>query len=348
MENKNIECPVCGSTNCIQPAKQVLSTMYDTYMACSACPPEPNIPKLEPIMCLDIPPETCKVCHKRPLDAIMGEVLTMLVEAGDRDHSATLKSVGTPLVTIGFPLAYAPRLGKDMLIIVMADVKEETAARIVDEVSQVKGIIRRTAAQDVSVGIMDTDKTPVEYELLAGCDMRCDVVSSMLGELCIYKNQSVIHIEFPRPDSPKMKIIEGAYFDGLLTGKIVADVFCGAGTLGLMAILAGAKKVILNDAWKPAIVDVILNLRVNADILGIEIEQLVDTDSLPMVAAANNMPVLVARGSGACEIEVYHGDAILLADSIECDTCLMDTFPGVSTEKFVNAWKNVAKNIVTI
>ncbi len=347
MENKNIECPVCGSTNCIQPAKQVLSAIYDTYMACSACPPEPNIPKLEPIMCLNISHESCKVCHKRPLDAIMGDVLTMLVDAGDRDHSATLKSVGTPLVTIGYPLAYAPRLGKDMLIIVMADVKEETAVRIVDEVSQVKGIIRRTAAQDVSVGIMDTDKTPVEYELLAGCDMRCDVVSSLLGELCIYKNQSVIHIEFPRPDSPKMKIIEGAYFDGLLTGKVVADVFCGAGTLGLMAILAGAKKVILNDAWKPAVMDVILNLRVNADILGIEIEQLVDTDTLPMVAD-KAMPILVAKGSGACEIEVYHGDAILLADSIECDTCLMDTFPGASTEKFVGAWKNVAKNIITI
>jgi len=48
----------------------------------------------------------------------------------------------------------------------------------------------------------------------------------------------------------------------VLAGRVVVDGMCGPGTLGLMSVLMGASKVILNDAWRPAIENVLLNLEV--------------------------------------------------------------------------------------
>ena len=91
--------------------------------------------------------------------------------------------------------------------------------------------------------------------------MRADVVQSLFGELVIYKSQSKIHIEFSRQSAPKMRILEQLYFEGKI--RDVVDGLCGPGTLGLMCALAGAKRVVLNDAWLPAVQNVQLNLKVN-------------------------------------------------------------------------------------
>jgi len=49
----------------------------------------------------------------------------------------------------------------------------------------------------------------------------------------------------------------------------VLDALAGPGSLGLMSVLMGAQRVILNDAWLPAVENAYLNLRVNRRILGI-------------------------------------------------------------------------------
>jgi len=177
------------------------------------------------------------------------------------------------------------------------------------------------------VGILDPDSRPHEYTLLAGCDMRCDVAMSALGELVIYKNQSRIHIEFPRESGHKMNVLGKLDLEGLLAGRVVVDGMCGPGTLGLMSMLMGASKVILNDAWHPAIENVLLNLEVNKGLLDVEVERLVPTGDMPLI---RDEPVLVARASrgGNTIAEVYFGDIRRLAGVVDdCDVCLIDTFP---------------------
>ena len=249
----------------------------------------------------------------------MLDILNILVEMGLRDSQDNLRSVGSPLIAVGYKLAYPPRLGPKSLIIVGERLRKDAAEAILMCIPEVKGVIQSGGVP----GVVDSDKGPREWSLLAGCDMRGDVVQSLFGELVIYRSQSKIHIEFPKQGSPKMKILEDLYFKGKMTD--VVDGLCGPGTLGLMCVLAGAKRVVLNDIWLPAVENVMLNLEANKVSLGIEnIEHL----EHPTYAVGSE-PVLVGRASGACEIEVYHGDLKrLFSKARPASLCLIDHFPG--------------------
>ena len=120
-------------------------------------------------------------------------------------------------------------------------------------------------------GVVDSGKKPLENVLLAGCDMRADISQSLFGETVIYKSQSRIHIEFSRQSAPKMRILEQLYLQGKL--RDVVDGLCGPGTLGLMCVLAGAKKVVLNDAWHASVQNVLLNLEANKSLSLIHISE---------------------------------------------------------------------------
>jgi hypothetical protein len=266
----------------------------------------------------------------------MLDVLCILEQAGLRDEEDTLRSIGSPLISVGYPLAYPPRLAPQSLIIMGERLGKEAGEEIVLNVPEVKGVILSRGV----AGVLDPGTSPVENELLAGCDMRADVVQSLFGELVIYKSQSKIHIEFPRQSRPKMKILEGLY----LSGREVVDGLCGPGTLGLMCALAGAKRVVLNDIWLPAIENVLLNLEVNRNLLGI------DEIEYPEVPAASvgEEPVMVARAFGACEIEVYHGDlTALFSRARPADICLIDHFPGARTKGLEEACR-CCKRVVIV
>jgi hypothetical protein len=136
-----------------------------------------------------------------------------------------------------------------------------------------------------------------------------------------------------------MRILEQLYLQGKL--RDVADGLSGPGTLGLMCALAGARRVVLNDAWRPAVQNVLLNLEANRSLLGIEeIEYLEAFKSM-----VEKDPVLVARASGSCQIEVYHGDlSRLFGRALPAELCLIDHFPGANTsemEKACRACKEV-------
>jgi len=337
-------CPTCGSPECIVPAEAVLEEIYRFYQACSACPAEPNLSKdifINEIFDRDT--LRCLGCGKRPLDAVMAHILGLV---GEELSIRSLKEVGTPLLAFGYPIPYPPRLSEKSLILVMDSIDKSSADRILSQVPEIRGIIQRHGLSSESVGILDTNISPHIYSLLGGCDMRCDVISSFFGEICIYKNQSKIHIEFPRRNSAKIGILEGLYNKGLLTGATLVDGFCGPGTLGLLSALGGAKKVILNDAWLPAIENVVLNMEVNREILGIGVEKIVELEGLGLVGRE---PVLVARGSGALDIEVYHGDFRMLKKAVKgCDLLLIDTFPGIDPTNHARAWRDTAKRVVII
>lgn len=337
-----MKCPTCNK-DCILPAEKVLDTILGMYMACSVCPPDPGFIKNAPISDrIDSYFGQCPTCRKRHLDFVIGNVLTILKEKGLFPHDATLREVGTPLISFGYQIPYAPRLHDKNLVLIMDSVTKDIADEIVEKVPEVKGVIKRKGLQSQSIGILDTNSAPHTYELLSGCDMRCDVVSSLFGELCVYKNQSRIHIEF---NNTKIKKMEDLYLKGELENAIIVDGFCGPGTLGLLSILAGARKVILNDAWLPALLNTILNIKVNSGILGLK----VNFENTAYNKSIGDEPVLMASAQGRAEVLVYHGDIRKLNMAVEeSDICLIDTFPSVNPARFIPACKDISNKVVII
>lgn len=323
------------------PAEEVLGRLNALYMACPRCPKEPGLDKAigfaEQAARIGNQ-KRCSACGRAPLDLVMVEAMEVLVDHGLRSRTDSLRTVGWPLVEVGFPLAYPPRLGERELIIVGEHLTKEAASEIVERVPEVKGIIRGGGVP----GVADLRAGPTRWKLLAGSDLRCDVISSLIGELVIYKHQSKIHVEFPRQAAPKMKILEELYFRGKLTS--VADVLAGPGTLGLMAALAGAERVVMNDAWLPAVEDLILNLEANRSILGIERIERPETPA----GEIGGEPVLAAVAEGeTCKIEVYFGDAEKLFSRAEpTDLCLIDPFPGMNFDRIAEACRVCGEIVV--
>lgn len=321
------------------------------YSPCSGCYDEKPLDKFTPLIELCLPLNKdygrCPCCGKRHLDTVMAHVLDILIKSGLKDARSALKDVGTPLVCYGVTLVEPPRLSSKSVIMVIDNVDKAAAGRILDEVPEVKGVLKRGSKPSDSVGILDTGIKPLVYELMAGCDMRADIVSSMLGDLCLYRNHSECHIEFRRNNSVKIKTMEKLFLDGLLECHTVVDGFASVGTLGMMAALGGAKKVVLNDAWLPAVRNIIVNLAVNKGLLGVEVSRTADLRLLP---AVGDLPVLAARASGLVEIEVYHGDFRELDGVVPtCDVCIIDTFPGVDPGPFVKKWREITTTkVVTL
>jgi ribosomal protein L35AE/L33A len=258
----------------------------------------------------------------------MLDALRLLQEYGMRDENDSLRSVGSPLIEVGYPLAYSPRLGPRSLILFGSGYSKEAAEAMVEQIPEIKGVILSRGV----AGVVDTESKPQENLLLAGCDMRADVSQSLFGEAVVYKSQSRIHIEFSRQSAPKMKILEQLFFQEKL--RDVVDGLCGPGTLGLMCILAGAKRVVFNDAWLASVQNVLINLQANKSLLGIdEIEYPEQSRS-----AVGKEPVLVGRAHGQCEIEVYHGDLRrLFSRARPGGICLIDHFPGAKTAEMKEA-----------
>jgi hypothetical protein len=86
--------------------------------------------------------------------------------------------------------------------------------------------------------------------------------------------------------------------------------------------------VVLNDAWLPAVQNVLLNLEANRSLLGIEEIEYPEKPA-GMVGKA---PKLLGRARGLCAIEVYHGDLTRLFERARPGSlCLIDQFPGQDT-----------------
>ena len=111
-----MKCPSCGQS-CPRPAEEVLSEIAEMYMACPACPPDPRLDKARPLADLPREAKRCPSCGKAPLDGVMLDCLRILAELGLRDKGDSLRSVGSPLIAIGYPLAFPPRLGPGSLLI---------------------------------------------------------------------------------------------------------------------------------------------------------------------------------------------------------------------------------------
>jgi len=249
------------------------------------------------------------ICGKRFIDEVFAHLYVIMVEQGDLKKTDPILAVGSPLIHPGFAVDRPPFLPEKSLVLLSKKVTKDTALRMVEEVPEIRGVVR---SGDFVPGLahVNFNTVPRVYELLAGCDVRADIFPFRRGALVLYKQQSLIHIEFPRGYDPKIRITEQRI--GTPPVKSFVDACCGAGTLGLTAACLGVERVIMNDAWYAAAFWSAFNLEVNRERLRVSririFEQYSDLQRHPVVRD----PLKIAETEGDQVIEVYQGDFRLL------------------------------------
>lgn len=254
------KCPVCGG-DCIKDAEILICEAKELFLPCSDCICIPLDKRLPPPGLS--PSEPCPTCGKRFIDDVFSHCHSIMAEEGAIKADTPLGRIGTPLISPGTELVSPPFLPERSLVLLTGHTDKRTAERLVAEVPEIKGVIRDRGTVP---GISGTDlSSSSENELLAGCDVRADIFRTSNGSFAVYKQQSLLHIEFARGAGPKIRSVEK------MIEKIEPDVFidacCGAGTLGIAALLAGVPAIVFNDAWYPAAFWSALNLRVNRALL---------------------------------------------------------------------------------
>ncbi len=156
------KCPTCGGPDCIMPAGDVFRLAFGMYAPCPECSYDKPLDKFTPLVELSLEADggRCPACGKRHLDHVMAHVLDILINSGIKDAGSALKDVGTPLVGFGVPLAEPPRLPPKSVIMVVDGVDGAAARRILEEVTEVKGVLKRSGKPSDSVGILDTGPKP--------------------------------------------------------------------------------------------------------------------------------------------------------------------------------------------
>lgn len=320
----------CGK-NCFKSARTILKSFKKIYTPCDDCK-EYKLKKFSPLATqmdlnlLDAYYGKCD-CGKRHLDVVMSHILKTMIDEGIKSVDSTLRDVCVPLITPAYPLETVPYLKDDSLVILSKDVDKNCANRILKEIPEVKGVLKGDI-KDI-IGIRDIDTSPQTYELLVGCDLRCDIVHTPWKLLCIYKYQGQIHIEFPRLSSPKIEKLK-TVFNKYEKPKVL-DCTCGPGTLGIAALSADARRVVFNDLWLPACQTTALNLEIN----GFRTE------------FSGRNKGLIASGDN---FDIYCLDIKDLKNVLDdvFDVCLVDVFPGVNPDIFVNAVENICREVVII
>jgi hypothetical protein len=296
-----MKCPVC-EMDCVKSAKEILATLPTIFLPCADCSMR-TLDKRLPLPSLEYG-EPCS-CGKRFIDEVFAHIWVVMVEEGDLKKTDPLIAAGSPLVHPGFAMDRPPFLPDKSLVLLSPRVTRKTAERLVREVPELRGVVR-TGDFVPGIATADLNSVPKVYELLAGCDVRADVFPLATGPLVMYKQQSLIHIEFPRSGYPKIRSVEQHV--GNPPVPYFIDACSGVGTLGLTAACLGVPRVVMNDAWYASAFWSAFNLEVNREYLSISrvkiFEQLQDMAKHPVVRE----PVKIAETEGAQDIEVYQGD----------------------------------------
>ena len=309
-------CPVCGG-DCVRPAQEVLAALPTLFVPCPFCRMQ-VLDKRAPLPVLDYP-EPCS-CGRRFIDGVFAHLYVIMWEEGDLLPHDPLIAVGSPLIHPGLALDHPPFLPTKSLLLLSGKVTQKTARRIVAEVPEVKGVVR-TIPGIPGLASHEPGAVPCAHTLLAGCDVRADLFPLGEGTLVVYKQQSVIHVEFPRAGYPKVRAV--AAHTGKPPVPLFIDACSGPGTLGLAAAGLGVPHVIMNDAWYAAAFWSAVNIGVNRALFAIDdvkiSVQYAEMATRPVV----QMPEKIAEARGQQILEVYQGDFRHLMSVIPRDTHLV-------------------------
>lgn len=254
------------------------------------------------------------VCGKRPLDVVMAHILKIMIEEEIVGENATLRR-NSPVPLSGFYYSSLnPQfIGPDTLILLHPDFTKKAASRLMEEVSEVKGVLKGSPS-DV-VGQFDRNSQVNHFELLAGDDEQTNVLRMLTGEkIILNKRQSVNHIEVAMTTEQKLLNLHNYVKNNGIKKGVAVDAMCGGGALGIYLLKCGFEKVIFNDIYLEAIETLRNNLEINDIHEGFEIFNQ-DFESLNVEKA---------------------------------DLCVIDAFPGCDISQITEKAEKIADNVIII
>ena len=253
-------------------------------------------------------------CGKRPLDIVMSHILKIMIEEGIVPEKATLRR-NSPVPLSGFYYSSLnPQfIGEKALILLHPDFTKDAASRLIEEVPEVKCVLK--GSPQSTVGQLDKDSQISHFEILEGDDTQINVMRTLIREkIVLVKRQSRHHIEVAMTTEDKLVRLHNFLNNNGIKNGTAIDGMCGLGALGIYLLKFGFEKVIFNDI-NPEMIEALKN---NLEINGI-------SDGYEIFNEAFE--------------DLEFGDA---------DLCVIDAFPGVDVEKIVKKVEKMAENVIVI
>ena len=257
-----MECPVCGS-DCVRTAPEIMSDLPTRFLPCAECSMR-VLDKRAPLPALTYT-APCS-CGKRFIDEVFAHMYVIMREEGDLTSRDPLIAVGSPLIHPGFAIDLPPFLPAKSLCCCPGKCRRRRPGGSLPKSLKSGALLK---PQICSRPYLPRSECGTRvYTLLAGCDVRADIYPLATGPLVVYKQQSLIHIEFPRAGYPKLRSV--AAHVGKPPVPFFVDACSGPGTLGLAAACLGVPHVVMNDAWYASAFWSAFNLEVNRVYFDIE------------------------------------------------------------------------------
>ena len=253
-------------------------------------------------------------CGKRPIDIVMSHILKIMIEEEIVPEKATLRrNSPVPLSEFYYSSLNPQFISENSLILLHPDFTKEIASKLIEEVPEVKGVLKGSPGD--TVGQLNKNSKIKHFELLEGCDIQTNVMRTLIGEkIIINKAQSKHHIEVaPTTESKLVKLHNYLKNNGIEKG-IAVDAMCGSGAIGTYLLKYGFDKVIFNDIYPEAIENLKETLEVN----------------------------------GITDRYEIHNEAFEDLKIEHVDLCVIDAFPKDDVSQIIEKGEKIADNVVII
>lgn len=253
-------------------------------------------------------------CGRRPLDVVMGHILKIMIESGIVGEKATLRRNSPVPLSDFYYSSFNPQfIQKNTLILLHEDFTPEVASKLINEVPEVKCVLKGSPRN--VAGQLNKDSPISHFEILEGDDTQINVMRTLLDDkVILVKNQSKHHIEVAMTTEEKLLRLHNYLNNNDIKKGVAIDAMCGLGALGIYLLKYGFEKVIFNDI-NPEMIEV---LKTNLEINGIE------------------------------EGFEIHNSAFEDLEFEHVDLCVIDAFPGVDIEEITKKAEEIADNVVII
>ena len=253
-------------------------------------------------------------CGKRPLDIVMSHILKIMIESEIVPEKATLRrNSPVPLSAFYYSSLNPQFIAENTLILLHKDFTKDVASRLINEVPEVKCVLK--GSPQIPTGQFDKDSPINHFEILEGDDEQINVMRTLLQEkVVIVKNQSKHHIEVAMTTEQKLLRLHNYLNNNGIKKGVAIDAMCGLGALGIYLLKYGFEKVIFNDI-NPEMIEMLgKNLEINN----------------------------IAGG-----FEIYN-EAFEDLDVEHADLCIIDAYPGAEISEITEKAEKVADNVIII
>ena len=253
-------------------------------------------------------------CGKRPLDIVMSHILKIMIESEIVPEKATLRRNSPVPLSEFYYSSFNPQfIGEKALILLHPDFTAEVASRLINEVPEVKCVLK--GSPRIPTGQFDKDSQINHFEILEGDDTQINLMRTLLEEkIVIVKNQSRHHIEVAMTTEDKLVRLHNYLNNNKVNKGVAVDAMCGLGALGIYLLKFGFEKVIFNDINPEMIEALKYNLEIN------------DIDD---------------------GFEIYN-EAFEDLDVGKADLCVIDAYPGADISEITEKAEEIADNVVII